>query len=101
MGAGQRLNALAEAWDEVVGAFGPPQRLAGDGLHSGERLPHPVIELAYEELLPPFGFLALRDVCDDSEDGLRISLGIVAHEAAAMNPDVPPILMTDTRLELQ
>ncbi|GJE73397.1 hypothetical protein CHKEEEPN_4962 [Methylorubrum podarium] len=71
VGVGERLDAADEGLVEIVDAGGGARRRADDGLDRGERVLHPVVQLADEEAAALLGEVAVGHVGDDADQAPR------------------------------
>ena len=82
----QGEQAALESVLELRRRLGGAQRLRGDGLHGGQGVLHPVVQLVEEEALLLLGVLLLGDVLEDADEIDRLFFDIEEDPALGVDP---------------
>ena len=100
MGAGERMDAPAEAGHEIGRAGRTAERLVGDRLDGGERVLDPVVQLLEQEALEGRGLLPLGDVAGDLGRSHHLSRAVVERRDRDREVDPAAVLGDPHRLEM-
>ena len=96
----QGEQAALEGVPELPRRLGGAKGLRGDGLHGGQGVLHPVIELVEEEALLLLGVLLRGDVLEDADEIDRLFFDIEEDPALGVDPAHAAVRKPDTILVL-
>ena len=90
------MGERGQAGEEGVGraALRPAESLAGDRLHGGEDVLDPMLQLAHQHMLQPFGRLPLGDVARDLGGADDPAVLVANRRHGERNVDQPAVLVT-------